>query len=82
MQNIILVKDQDGNIKQATDVTDISRKDITKQIAMHTAELQRWQNALDDYDRLAGSDSTAENNDGHVKFAKDTSGKIVAVPVA
>lgn len=84
MIEITLFKDKDGKIQQATDSEVVTRKAIVDKIARLSDALQCWQDALAEYDKLAGTSEPedkpadapsnglvgVEDEDGHIKFVK------------
>lgn len=59
MHDVILFKDDDGNIKRAHNFENVSRDDITDQIKELSDDLSKWQNALVEFDQLNQADQAA-----------------------
>lgn len=55
MDRVILYKDTNGNIQQVRSFKTIVREEIQQRIDTATAELQEWQDALVEFDRLSGN---------------------------
>jgi hypothetical protein len=73
MEKIIIYRDKYGNIQRATDTAPISREEIAERVDELSGELQQWQDALAEYDRLTAVDGQADiqapdENSGHVDF--------------
>lgn len=76
--SLILFKDESGNIQRAESVAPIQRNEIKQTIKRLHAELLEWENALEQYDRLATDSSlavVADDGDGHITFANLSTGK-------
>src|SRR5690348_1700594 len=61
MQEVVLFKDGNGEVKQATSFATVSREEIEERIDHHTAEAKKWQEALNEYDRLSIANAPAND---------------------
>src|SRR5947209_5599419 len=54
MSQIILIKNEDGSVKRATDFENVDRDYIVTKIQKHQALAAKWESALSIYDSLTG----------------------------
>lgn len=92
MLKVILLKDDDGEILQATEFEPVDRADLVEQIKEATDTLRKLQVALTNYDKLVAADngtSTEEqvklhgvkDDDGNIKFVKKAVEEPPTIPI-
>ncbi len=60
MSQIVLFKNEDGNVQRATDFENVDRCYITDKIQKHTNLVAKWESALAVYDSITGEGQPAE----------------------